>query len=139
MGVADSQQVNRGQRTGAVCMKDLLRVLSALAALIEEFVAAGGVEVLVGAWRARRESAEARARLDEERRLASALARGDMDTVESVAHKLLVAAQRSNSDRGASRSVNRSGFWNGDDHDEFVDGNDADVETMQREIDALIK
>ena len=119
-------------------MKVLFRVLEALSALIEEFVASGGVEILIDTWRARREAAESRARLDEERRLASALARGDVDTVESAAHKLLVAAERSNRNRGASRRVNRSGFWNSDNHDESLGRDNADVEGVQKEIDRLI-
>ena len=120
-------------------MTALLKLIAAMARVLEEFADAGGVDVMIEAWRAGREQAQAQARLAEEQRLASALARGDLDAVESHAAQLLAEANRANRDRTAARAVDRSGFWHSDDHAEFVGRNDADVETMQREIDALIK
>ena len=119
-------------------MRDLMRLIVAIAAILEEFAASGGVQILTQVWRSKIEQSQAQTRLANERRLASALARGDLDAVESHAAQLLTEASHANRDRTAARAVDRSGFWHGDDHDEFVGRNNVNVETLQKQVDRLI-
>ena len=81
----------------------------------------------------------ARERLADEQRLASALARGDLDAVESHAHRLLIDAERANRDRLTAGDLSRSRGGHGDGEPEPVDGVNADVETLQREVDGLLR
>jgi len=119
-------------------MRSLFRLCNALAALIEEFAASGGVQILVDSWRSHAEESRSKARLADEKKLAAALARGDSDYVESVAHGLLVEASRSNGGGGKEGSVNRSGFWDSDSDNESLVGDNADPAGLQREVMSLI-
>ncbi len=120
-------------------MTALLKLIAALAKILDEFADAGGVQVMIEAWGASREQSKARARLADEQRLASALARGDLDAVESHAERLLIAAEDANRDRGSARDLDRSDRRNGDDHDRIVGADHSDVDTLQRQIAALIE
>ena len=119
-------------------MTALLKLIAALAKILDEFADAGGVQILIEAWTASREQSKARARLADEQRLASALARGDLDAVESHAERLLVAAEGANRDRGSPRDLDRSDRRDGDDHDGAVGADHSDANALQRQIAALI-
>ena len=120
-------------------MTALLKLIAAMARVLEEFAENGGVEIMIDAWRAQREQSKAQARLADEQRLASALARGDLDAIESHAHGLLVAADRANRDRAEAGDLGGSRGGDGDGKSVAVDGAHADAETLQREIDALLR
>tara|TARA_R100000808_G_scaffold4356_2_gene14432 strand:- start:835 stop:1167 length:333 start_codon:yes stop_codon:yes gene_type:complete len=109
-----------------------------MASLISAFIEAGAVEILVDVWRSQREKNEEERRLAYEQRIASALARGDLDVLELHADRLLAAAEESNHRRGAPDHSGRSGSRDGNGNDVAMDADDADVETLQAEIDALI-
>ena len=50
-------------------MRSLFRLCNALAALIEEFAASGGVQILVDSWRSHAEESRSKARLADEKKL----------------------------------------------------------------------
>ena len=119
-------------------MRSLLRVLAALAVLVEQFVEDGGVGIVLDAWRARRDESKARSSLDDERRVASALARGDLATVESNAERLLSEAREANDRRREASDQRRPRSRDSDGQPEPLGRDDASAESMQREIDQLI-
>ena len=119
-------------------MSALLKLIAALASILEAFVEAGGVAVLVDAWRSQRENNEEQRRLAYEQRIASALARGDLDELERHADRLLTAAQEANHRGRASDHSGGSGSRDGHGIDVAVGPDGADIETLQAEIDALI-
>ena len=119
-------------------MTALLRLVGSMASLVSAFIEAGAVEILVDVWRSQREKNEEERRLAYEQRIASALARGDLDVLELHADRLLAAAQEANHRRGAQGVGSRQEDWSGDSVRISMDADDADVETLQAEIDALI-
>ena len=118
-------------------MRSILRLCAALAAVIEEFAASGGVQLLVEQWRANATEATARARLADERRHESALARGDADALDAGMHRLLAAAARADRDRAAARGGRGPAIGDRHDHDVAMDRHSATVESLQRQIDDL--
>lgn len=120
-------------------MRSFLRLLGALASAIEQFVAADGVRCLVEYWKQRRSESLAAERLSHEQTLSSALARGDLDAVEHHAARLLANARRANADnRAASGGGDRPGPGHSDNHTISLVRDDADLEQMQAQIDALL-
>jgi len=119
-------------------MSTIAALLRALAALLQSFADAGGGSLLADLLRHRINESRAAADLADEQRLASALARGDLDAVESHAELLLRQARRANGDRSSTGDQHRSASGHGDGHAVAVGGHDADAAALQREITALL-
>ena len=119
-------------------MSTIAALLRALAALLQSFADAGGGSLLADLLRHRIHESRSAADLADEQRLASALARGDLDAVEHHAELLLRQARRANGDRSSTGDQHRSASGNGDGHAVTVGRHDTDVETLQREVMALL-
>ena len=119
-------------------MRAALTLLKALAALMEQFVDANGVGLLVDLWRQRMSESAAKQRLAEEQAVASALARGDLAAIESNAERLLSEARQANDRRRETGDQRGPGSRDGDGQPEPLGRDDASAESLQREIDQLI-
>ena len=118
-------------------MKTFLAFLRSLTAVIEAFVAAGGVQILVDHWRERGVAARAAARAADAQRFERELASGDPARVERAAVELLQLTERA-SDRGAGAGASgRQPSRDRDHHAGAVPSDGLTAEGLSEDLAAL--
>lgn len=115
-----------------------MKTLRLLALAVAQFVEAGGVKLLVQ-W-LRESIAESRQRQQEYeyQKRARALATGDVDAIESDIERLLSEARASDDNRPKENSSGRYQESDSDSHNVTMDGSNATVEALQREISLIV-
>jgi len=115
-----------------------VRTLRLVALAVAQFVEAGGVKLVVQ-W-LRESIAESRQRQQEYeyQNRARTLATGDVDAVESDISRLLSQARTGNDNRPEKDSDGRYQESDSNSHNVTMDGSNATVEALQKQIDFLL-
>jgi hypothetical protein len=113
---------------------NLSALLKALAALVQAFVAAGGVDLVVLGLREYIAGSKARSKLAEQAWLDAELASGDVSRMERAAAKLLDSTDHH---RQAGDSGLRPGGGDGNDQPEPVPPDAPSIAAMRAELDGL--
>ena len=118
-------------------MKTFLALLRSLAGLLDAFVDAGGVQILVEYLRQRTGQAQAAARLADHQRLEAELASGDPARVERAAAELLDATEGADHHWPGAGAGSGQSSGHSDDHPGAIQAHDSTLEGLQREAESL--